>query len=95
MVKITADKLFLTILIITIITLITNYFWTALVHAESKYIIVALITVAFLGFSFAGVFAGISEAKSIKKKFLAGLIGNITLTVLFLIALFYVVLTLK
>lgn len=95
MIKITADRLFLAILILVIISIIAYCLWSVFGLVESKYIIIAFIGIAFFGISFAGVFAGISDAKSVKQKFLSGLIGNIILNVLFLIALFYVVLTMN
>jgi hypothetical protein len=95
MIKININKFFLTTLIIMIISIIIYYFWTSLKLPKSEFIIVILIGILFFGISFAGIFAGIKESKSVRKKILAGLFGNIILNVLFLIALFYVVLTMK
>ncbi len=95
MIKLTAHRRFLVLLVSVIIFIITYALWTVQGHIESKYINVAFVGIVFFGFSFAGVFAGIKEAKNMEKKLLTGLIGNVILNVLFLAALFYVVLTMK
>jgi len=95
MIKTHIDKLFPITIIIMIITIIGYYFWTVFGLIESKYLIISLIVIAFFRISFAGILASIKDAKSIKKKFIAGLIGNVILNTLFLIALFYVILTMN
>ena len=95
MVKLTTNKRILTIQIAIITTILTYFFWASLGLTVSNYLMIAMIGVVFFGVSFAGIFAGIKEAKNIKKKFMTGLIGNIILSTLFLAALLYVVLTMN
>jgi hypothetical protein len=95
MTKIVAHNRFLIILIFIIITIITYFLLTAFRYLGSFYIISTLVGIIILVISFAGIFAGIKDAKSIEKKFLAGFIGNSIFTLLLLFALFYVVFTMK
>ena len=95
MVKLLTNKRILTIQIATIIAILTYYFWTSLGLTVSNYLMITMIAIVFFGVSFALIFAGINEAKNIKKKFMTGLIGNIILSTLFLAALLYVVLTMN
>ena len=95
MVKLLTNKRILTIQIAIIITILTYYFWASLGLTVSNYLMITMIAIVFFVVSFAGIFAGINEAKNIKKKFMTGLIGNIILSTLFLAALLYVVLTMN
>lgn len=95
MIKIVAHNRFLIIMVLILITIITYFLWNAFRYLEAFYIISALVGLIILGLSFAGIFVGINDAKSIEKKFLAGFIGNAIFTLLLLFALFYVVFTMK
>ena len=95
MTKIVTHNRFLIILVFILITIITYFLWTTFRYLNSFYIISTLIGIIILVLSFAGIFAGIKDVKSIEKKFLAGFIGNSIFTLLLLFALFYVVFTMK
>jgi hypothetical protein len=82
-------------MVFVLTTIITYFLWTTFRYLNSFYIISTLIGIIILVLSFAGIFAGIKDAKSIEKKFLAGFIGNSIFTLLLLFALFYVVFTMK
>jgi heme/copper-type cytochrome/quinol oxidase subunit 3 len=75
-----------------IFTIIASSLWAVQNNIQFKYIIVILSTILFLANSFAGIFTVIEQAKGVRGKILAGLLGNMLLNVLFLVALFYVVL---
>lgn len=92
MVKFGTNKHLLTFQISIIIGIISYFYWASLGLTVSNYLIIAIIGIVFFGINFAGIFAAIKDAKNIKQKFLTGLVGNIILNVLFLAALFYVVL---
>ena len=74
---------------------IANEFWTQLGLTDSENIYYALIGIIIFGISTGGIFAGIKELKSKGNKTLIGLIGNSILTLLFLIAFFYIALTME
>jgi len=95
MMKIVTHNRFLIIMVFVLTTIITYFLWTTFRYLNSFYIISTLIGIIILVLSFAGIFAGIKDAKSIEKKFLAGFIGNSIFTLLLLFALFYVVFTMK
>lgn len=95
MTKIVTHNRFLIIMVFVLTTIITYFLWTTFRYLNSFYIISTLIGIIILVLSFAGIFAGIKDVKSIEKKFLAGFIGNSIFTLLLLFALFYVVFTMK
>ncbi len=95
MTKPTTNKLFITSILIIIIGFILNEFWTELGLTESDNIYVALAGIIIFGISIGGIFVGINELKAKGNKTLIGLIGNSILTLFFLIAFFYIALTME
>lgn len=92
MTKIVSHNRFLIMLVFIIITSISL---TVFRYQGSFYVVSILLGILILGLRFAGIFAGINDAKSIEKKFLAGFIGNAIFTLILLFALFYVVFTMQ
>jgi hypothetical protein len=74
---------------------IANKFWTDLGLTNSENIYYALIGIIIFGISAGGVFVGIKELKSNGNITLIGIFGNSILTLLFLIAFFYIALTME
>ena len=95
MIKSTTNKLLITNLILFIIAFILDKFWTELGLTDSENIYYALIGIIIFGISVGGVFVGLKERKVKERKPLIGLIGNSILTLLFLIAFFYIALTME
>ncbi|MBT8384841.1 MAG: hypothetical protein KJO83_03920 [Bacteroidia bacterium] len=95
MIKTVSHNRFLIMLVFIMIIIITYFLWNAFKYLDPFYIISTLAGIIILGLSFAGIFAGINDAKSIEKKFLAGFIGNAIYTLLLFFALFYVVFTMQ
>lgn len=95
MIKIVTHNRFRIMLVFIMITVIAFFLWNAFSYLDAFYIISTLVGLIILGLSFAGIFAGINDAKSIEMKFLAGFIGNAIFTLLLLFALFYAVFTMK
>lgn len=95
MTKSTTNKLLLINVILIVLMFISNEFWTELGLTDSENIYYALIGIIIFGLSTGGIFVGIKELKSNGHKTLIGLIGNSILTLLFLIVLFYTVLTME
>jgi len=93
MIKNTTNKLFLINVILIILAIIADKFWTELGLSESENIYYALIGIVVFGISVGGIFVGIKERKVKGNKTLIGIIGNSILTSLFLITFFYIALT--
>jgi len=93
--KSTTNKLLLTNAILIVLMFIANEFWTELGLTDSENIYYALIGIIIFGISTGGIFVGIKELKSKGNKTLIGLIGNSILNLLFLIAFFYIALTME
>ena len=93
MTKPTTNKILITNVLIVILAFLADKFWTELGLTESDNIYFALVGIVIFGISIGGVLVGIKERKSKGNKTLIGLIGNSTLTLLFLIAFFYIALT--
>ncbi|GAA4291821.1 hypothetical protein [Aestuariibaculum suncheonense] len=95
MTKSTTNKLLLTNIILVILALIANEFWTELGLTDSENIYFALVGFIVFGISAGGVFVGFKERKEKVNKPLIGLIGNSILTLFFLITFFYIALTME
>lgn len=95
MTKPTTNKLLITNILIIILAFIADKYWTELGLTESDNIYFALVGIIIFGISVGGIFVGIKERKSKGNKTLIGLIGNSILTLLFLIAFFYIALTME
>jgi hypothetical protein len=93
MTKSTTNKLLLINIILFILALITDEFWTELGLTDSENIYFALIGFIIFGISVGGVIVGLKELKKKGKKPLTGLIGNSILALFFLIAISYIILT--
>lgn len=93
MTKITTNRLLLINIILLILMFIANEFWIELELTDSDNIYYALIGIIIFRISSGGIFVGIKEIKSKGNITLIGLIGNSILTLLFLIAFFYIALT--
>jgi len=94
MIKSTSNKFFLTNLILILLAIVADKFWSELGLDDSHNIYIALLGMIIFGISIGGFFIGIKERK-IKSKVLIGLIGNAILTLLFLIVFFYIALTMN
>ena len=76
----------LNISIILFILSITGAFtWTSLGFKNEDTPVIALLLIICFGLNVAGIFVGFTEVKKSKRKFLYGIIGNISFTVLYLI----------
>lgn len=95
MTKGTTNKILLINVILIVLMFIANEFWTELGLTDSENIYYALIGIIIFGISTGGIFVGIKELKTKGNKTLIGLIGNSILTLLFLIAFFYIALTME
>jgi len=85
------NKGFLSILSIGVIAILGYFFFTSLGYGEFKYIMLPIFFIAFIGMCIYAIFFGIKNARTVYDKVLTGLIGNIALNLLFLIALYFVV----
>jgi glucose-6-phosphate-specific signal transduction histidine kinase len=95
MIKSTSNKLLLTNIILFFLALIADKFWTELGLTDSENIYFALVGFIIFGISVGGAFVGFKERKEKENKPLIGLIGNLILTLFFLITFFYVALTME
>lgn len=95
MIKSTSNKFFITNLILIFLAIIADKFWSELGLDDSHNIYIALLSMIIFGISIGGFFIGMKERKTNKSKVLIGLIGNSLLTLLFLIAFFYIALTMN
>ncbi len=80
---------FLSMVLTSILSLFGYYFWTS----EGKNIFLAIASIAIIAICFLGVFASVKKARSAYDKVLTALIGNIMLNLLFIVALYFVVIT--
>ena len=94
MIKNTTNKLFLVNIILIILAIIADKFWSELGLSESENIYYALIGIIVFGISVGGIFVGFKERKEKGNKTLVGIIGNSILTSLFLITFLYIAMTL-
>ncbi|MBZ9631722.1 hypothetical protein LB465_13110 [Salegentibacter sp. LM13S] len=92
MTKTTTNKILLINIILFILAIISNKFWTELGLTDDQNIYYALYGVIIYGLSVGGVFVGFKERKEKGNKYLFGLIGNSILSLIFLFSFLYVVL---
>lgn len=78
-------------LTIGVISLLGYFLFSSLGYGEVKYIVLPILFITFIGMCIYAIFFGIKNAKSVYNKVLTGLIGNIALNLLFIIALYFVV----
>ncbi len=80
---------FLGMLLISILSLLGFYFWTS----EVKNIFLVVVSIAIIAICLLGIFSGVNKARSAYDKALTALIGNIMLNLLFIVALYFMVIT--
>ena len=76
---------------IGVISLLGYFLIPSLGYGEFKYISLPILFIASIGICIYVIFFSIKNAKSVYDKVLTGLIGNIALNLLFIIALYFVV----
>jgi len=86
--------LFTNILLITI-AFIAEKFWTELGLTDEENVYVFLLGIVIFGISIGGFIIGFRERKQKIKNSLIGLLGNLGLTLFFLILIFYIIITMK
>ena len=83
----------LSMLMIGIVSIIGYFFLANRGNTEVKHAMLSLVFITFIGICIFGIFAGVKKAKSVYDKVLTALIGNILLNILFIVALYFIVIT--
>lgn len=83
----------LSILVIGIVSIIGYFFLANFENTEVNHIMLSLLVITFIGICIFSIFSGVKKAKSVYDKVLTALIGNILLNILFIVALYFIVIT--
>lgn len=78
-------------LVINIFSIIGYFFLANRGNTELKQLMLSLVILSIIGICIAAIFKGIKNAISVYDKVLAGLIGNILLNILCIVALYFIV----
>lgn len=81
-------------LIIGILSLLAYFIFARPGFSESKNILITILSVIVVVYSIFGILSSIKKARSVYDKVLTALIGNIVLNILFIIVLYFVVISL-
>lgn len=93
MTNILRNSSLLSILAIGILSLLGYYFWTNLTDLTSKFLLLSSVFVVLIGIFIFYIFDKVKKAKNVYDKVLTALIGNILLNLLFIVALYFIVIT--
>lgn len=93
MTSILRNSSLLSILAIGILSLLGYYFWTSLTDPTSKFLLLSVVIIVLIGICIFNIFDKVKKAKNVYDKVLTALIGNILLNILFIVALYFIVIT--